>query len=368
MTESASHESADLSNLVDATALAEFLAGQPELRDWLPLREVERIGQGQSNVTCRVVLAGGTVVLRRPPPGPLPPSAHDVLREYRVLRGLASGGTVPVPRPLAACDDPSVLGAPFFIMEALVGDAIRFELPAGLAAAPSEARRSIGQQVVDALAALHLTDPAAVGLADLGRPSGYVTRQLRRWRGQLDYARVRPVPDLDWAADWLEQHLPPEVERPSIIHGDYRLDNVIFTLEPPPRLLGVVDWELSTLGDALADLGWLLAFWREASDPPSELKIMPRVMELPGFPTRAELAQRYAAQTGWDLPDLRFYVVFALWRMAVLLEGHWARHVRGSAGSFDFSYLETAGPAFAARIRRTAEGGESIGSESGRVR
>src|SRR5688500_11714960 len=198
MTESASHESAELSNLVDATALAEFLAGQSDLRDWLPLREVERIGQGQSNVTCRVVLDGGTVVLRRPPPGPLPPSAHDVLREYRVLCGLASGGSVPVPRPLAACDDPSVLGAPFFIMEALAGDGIRFELPAALAAAPTETRRSIGQQVVDALAALHLTDPAEVGLADLGRPTGYVTRQLRRWRGQLDYARVRPVPDLDW--------------------------------------------------------------------------------------------------------------------------------------------------------------------------
>jgi aminoglycoside phosphotransferase (APT) family kinase protein len=348
--------SADLADLVDPQALTGFLASQDGLRDWLPLERVERVGQGQSNVTCRIVLAGGTVILRRPPPGPLPPSSHDVLREYRVLTGLASGGSVPVPRPLAVCDDPSLLGAPFFLMEALPGDAIRFELPPALAAAPQAAREGIGQQVVDALAALHLTDPAAIGLTDLGRPTGYVSRQLRRWRGQLDYARVRPVPDLDWAADWLERRLPPEVERPSIIHGDYRLDNLIFTFEPPPRLLGVVDWELSTLGDPLADFGWLLAFWREATDPPSELKIMPRVMELPGFPTRAELAQRYAARTGWSLPDLRFYVVFALWRMAVLLEGHWARYVRGTAGGFDFGYLETAGPAFAARIRRTTEG------------
>jgi aminoglycoside phosphotransferase (APT) family kinase protein len=131
---------------------------------------------------------------------------------------------------------------------------------------------------------------------------------------------------------------------------------VIFSLEPPPRLLGVVDWELSTLGHPLADLGWFLAFWREADDPPPELKILPRVTELPGFPTRAELAERYAAGVGRALPDLSFYVVFALWRMAVLLEGHWARHIRGTAGAFDFSYLETAGPSFAARIRRTAEG------------
>ena len=130
---------------------------------------------------------------------------------------------------------------------------------------------------------------------------------------------------------------------------------MIFSLQPPPRLLGVVDWELSTLGDPLADVGWFLAFWREADDPPPELKILPRVTELPGFPARAELAERYAARVGRTLPDLRFYVVFALWKMAVLLEGHWARHVRGTAGAFDFNYLATAGPAFAARIRRTAE-------------
>jgi aminoglycoside phosphotransferase (APT) family kinase protein len=346
----------DINELVDASSLAAYLATLPELRDALPIRTIERIGRGQSNVTCRVVLAETTVILRRPPPGPLPPSAHDVLREYRVMRALAAGSHVPVPRPLAACDDPAVIGTPFFLMEALPGDAIRFELPPGLADAPLEVRRSIGEQVVDGLAALHTTDPAAVGLADFGKPSGYIPRQLRRWKGQLDYARVRAVDDLDWTAEWLERNLPPEAERPSIVHGDYRLDNTIFSLEPPPRLLGIVDWELSTLGDPLADLGWLLAFWRETGDKPPELKILPRVMELPGFPTRAELADRYAERVGRRLPDLQFYVVFALWRMAVLLEGHWARHVKGTAETFDFGYLETAGPAFAARIRRMAEG------------
>src|SRR5439155_12838349 len=188
-------------------------------------------------------------------------------------------------RMLAACDDPSVLGVPFFLMEALPGDAIRFELPPALAGAPLDCRHAIGEQLVDALAALHVTDPGAIGLADFGRPSGYVARQLRRWKGQLDYARERPVENLDWITSWLERNQPPDAGPARIVHGDYRLDNVIFSLEPPPRLLGVVDWELSTLGDPLADLGWLLSFWREAADEPPEIKILPRVTELPGFPT-----------------------------------------------------------------------------------
>jgi len=302
----------------------------------------------------RVTLADREVIVRRPPEGPLPPRAHDVLREHRILSALAPAGTVPVPRPIAACDDLDVLGVPFFVMEALPGDAIRFALPPALEAAPLDVRRDIGMQVVDALAALHAVDPAAVGLGDLGPPAGYVPRQLRRWRGQLDHARVRPVPDLDWAADWLEANQPPEPAHVRIVHGDYRLDNVLFTPEPPPRLLGIVDWELATLGDPLADLGWLLAFWREESDGPHLLPILSPVMALPGFPGRAELTARYAERTGQSLPDLTFYVVFAMWRMAVLLEGHWARHVRGTAAGFDFAYLETAGPAFAARLRHRA--------------
>jgi aminoglycoside phosphotransferase (APT) family kinase protein len=340
--------------LVDPAGLTRFFRSVPELRRVLPIQQIERIGGGQSNVTCRVMLADRTVIVRRPPPGPLPPRAHDVLREHRILAALAPDGTVPVPRPIAASDDTSIIGAPFFVMEALDGDAIRWELPPDFASAPNQTRHEIGIQVVDALAALHRVDPSTAGLGDLGPPSGYVPRQIKRWRGQLDHARVRPVLDLDWTADWLERHQPAEPERVRIVHGDYRLDNVIFSQVRPPRLLGIIDWELATLGDPLADLGWLLAFWREPTDEPHLLPILSPVMEGPGFPGRAELAERYAQQTGAVLPDLTYYVVFAMWRMAVLLENHWARHVKGTAAGFDFGYLETAGPAFATRLRRLA--------------
>jgi aminoglycoside phosphotransferase (APT) family kinase protein len=341
--------------LVDIAALTTFLEGVPELASALPIQRIERIGGGQSNVTCRVILSDSTIILRRPPPGPLPPRAHDVLREHRVLSALATDGTVPVPRPIAACDDPAVFGAPFFLMEAFDGDAIRFELPQALADAPLETRHAIGMQTVEALAAIHRVEPAAVGLGDFGPPSGYVPRQIRRWRGQLDHAKVRPVADLEWVADWLDQQQPPEPDTVRLVHGDYRLDNVIFAQEPPARLLGVVDWELATLGDPLADLGWLLAFWREPADEPPHLPILSSVMDQPGFPDRAALAARYAKLIGRPLPDLTYYMVFAMWRMAVLLEGHWARHVRGTAAGFDFAYLESIGPAFAARLRRLAE-------------
>lgn len=340
-------------NLVDLDRLTGYLAAVSAFRDDLPIRSIQRIGHGQSNLTFRVTLESRSVVLRRPPFGPLPPRAHDVLREFQVLSGL-SRSPLPVPTPLLACDDEAVLGAPFFLMEDLPGDAIRYELPPWLEAS-EEARHLVGVQVVDALATLHTVDPPAVGLGDLGRPTGYVERQLKRWKGQLDYARTRPVPDLDWTAEWLERNRPEDVSRASIVHGDYRLDNVIFSLTPPPRLLGVVDWELATLGDPLSDLGWLLAFWCEDGTPPADVTILPRVMELPGFPRRAELAQRYAERVGRTLPDLRFYVVFALWRMAVLLEAHWARHVAGTAGAFNFAYLEHGNPAFAAYIRSVAE-------------
>lgn len=342
---------------VDEERLASYLDTLDSLRAWLPMRSVARIGAGQSNLTFRVTLDGGSIILRRPPLGPLPPKAHDVLREHRVMQAL-TGSTVPVPSPLAACDDTEVLGAPFFLMEDVPGDAIRLRLPSGLARDPS-APHAIAFGAVDALSALHKLDPASVGLGDLSRPTGYITRQVGLWQRQLDYARVRPVPDLDWATGWLQRNLPIENTKPRIVHGDYKLDNVLFPLQPPVRVLAVVDWEMAALGDPLADLGWLLAFWCEDGTPPSALSLLPRMTEDPTFPRRHGLATRYAERTGADIRHLHFYVVLALWKMAILLEGHWARHIRGTAGGFDFTYLERGGPLLATYIRLTAEQSDS---------
>jgi aminoglycoside phosphotransferase (APT) family kinase protein len=308
-----------------------------------------RIGHGQSNLTYRLETAAGTYILRRPPFGPIPPRAHDVAREFRVLRAL-HGSTVPVPMPIHLCEDPGVIGAPFYIMAALDGDALRFDLPPAWQAATDGERRALGLAIVDTLAAMQRLDPVAIGLGDLGRVGGYIARQLRLWQTQLEHVRVRPTDELDRVTAWLTEHTPPDWTTPTLVHGDYKLDNAIVSLAPPARVLGIVDWEMATLGDPLADLGWLLAFWRESGDPPPVLPILPRVTEALGFPDRADLALRYADQVGRALPDLAFYVTLARWKLAIILEGHWSRHIRDTAGEFDFAYLESAGPRFWASI------------------
>jgi aminoglycoside phosphotransferase (APT) family kinase protein len=339
---------------VDPARLEEYLRQQPGWEDNLPLLGLDRVGLGQSNLTFRLRLTNRNAILRRPPQGPLPPKAHDVLREYRVMQAFYPTH-VPVPQPLLACEDPAVIGAPFFIMDAVPGDAIRFHLPDDILSNHA-ALRSIGLQLAEGLARLHNTNPASVGLQNLGKPEGYIKRQLVLFSKQLDMNRTRPTDDLDWTARWLEENLPPETTRPTFIHGDYKLDNVLFSLHPEPKLRAIVDWELCTLGDPLADLGWMLAFWAENGTPPAELTIMPRLTEQPGFPTRAELAAHYASLTGIELPDLTYYMAFATWKLAIVLEGHWARHVRGTAGDFDFGYLEQGGPAMWAYLRRLALG------------
>jgi aminoglycoside phosphotransferase (APT) family kinase protein len=351
----------DVLDPVDPVALSSFLATVPELGERLPVERVERIGQGQSNLTFRVHLAGTTVILRRPPLGPLPPKAHDVLREFRVMNALRES-EVPVPRLVAGSADEAIIGAPFFLMEDLPGDAIRSSLPPAFQSS-EEAPRLISEGAIDTLAALHTIDPAKVGLDTLSRPTGYIARQIALWKRQLDYARVRSVPDLDWASSWLERHMPPDVPRSRLVHGDYKLDNLIFSRDLPVRVLGVVDWEMAALGDPLADLGWLLAFWCEAGTPPQELSLLPRLTEDGAFLRRRELSARYAERVASSLPSLSFYVVLALWKMAVLLEGHWARHVRRTAHAFDFAYLDRAGPMFHAYIRRTAEECEGVAGD-----
>jgi aminoglycoside phosphotransferase (APT) family kinase protein len=284
-----------------------------------------RCGHGHSNVIYKLTRGDLRLVLRRPPRPPLPPSAHDVVRESRVLRGLAGSG-VPVPRVLAVCDDESILGVPFFVMEYLDGVVMTTETPPALAA--REHRAAIAETMVQALAALHAVDPAARGLDGLGRPHGYLERQVRRFSGLWEVGRTRELPALDAVTAWLREHLP-ESGPPAIVHGDYRLGNLMFTGEPPVRLLGVLDWEMATLGDPLADLGYLTATWGATAGAGNVMTALQAVTREPGFPDATALAARYEELTGRSVADLRWYRVLALWKAAIFLEQSYKRFLSG---------------------------------------
>src|SRR4051812_48438644 len=230
---------------------------------WLDC-DVALIAGGKSNLTYRVASDAGEVILRRPPLGNILPTAHDMVREHRVLSAL-DGTAVPVPRTLHLGDADGPLGAPFYVMERVLGHICRNALPPGYGDTP-EQRRAIGEGLVDTLAALHTVDPADVGLAEFGRPAGFMERQLRRWSKQWEASRVDDLPALDALRDGLVRTLPAQ-RASSIVHGDYRLDNTVLHATQPGRLVAVLDWEMSTLGDPFTDLGALLSFWSEAGDP-----------------------------------------------------------------------------------------------------
>jgi aminoglycoside phosphotransferase (APT) family kinase protein len=253
-------------------------------------------------------------------------------REHRIIAALA-GTEVPVPAALGLCEDAAVTGAPFYVMAYVDGIVPRDE--ATVAASLDEpARAAAADSLVDALVALHRVDPGQVGLGDLGRPSGYLERQLTRWQRQLDQTRTRPLPALDEVHRRLAASLPAQVGPARIVHGDFRLDNVV--LSPVGQVLAVLDWELCTLGDPLADLGLLQVYWAEPGDRTLPHGAAPTVM--PGFPGRAAIAQAYASQSGRDLSQLDIYVAFASWKLAVILEGVVARHATGAYGEGDDSW------------------------------
>src|SRR5262249_1835231 len=255
----------------------------------------------------------------------------------------------------AFCDAWRVVGAPFYLMERIPGVVIRAKPPPAFAA-DGTARRGLGETLIDALAALHAVDWQAVGLSDFGKPQGYLDRQLRRWTGQLDASRTRPLPDLDAVTAWLRSHLP-ESPPATIVHGDYRLANLIVAPEPPPRRLAIVDWEMATIGDPLADLGYLLSFWAEPDDPLFSLADAAwRITAQPGFPTRAQLVARYAARTGRQLDHVSFYVALAIWKLAILLEGSYKRHLSGTTDDPFFATLDIGIPLLAARALAVCNG------------
>jgi aminoglycoside phosphotransferase (APT) family kinase protein len=294
------------------------------------------IGDGHSNVTYLVRRDDGTeVVLRRPPRGPLPPSAHDVLREARLLRALAPT-PARVPAVLAVGDDERVIGSPFYLMEKVEGFVVTGEIPPPLDG-PDD-RRRMGEELIDALVEMHAVDWRAAGLEGFGRDSGYLERQLRRWSGLWEHNRTRELPAVERVGGWLAANVPPSPPA-TIVHGDYRLGNVMLAPDAPTRVVAIFDWEMATIGDPLADLGYLTTMWPQRDDPPTRIELS-GVTRQPGFLTRDELIARYEERSGRAMTDIRWYQALAVWKAIVFMEGNYRRAVSGAT---DDPYLKAFG-------------------------
>jgi len=310
-----------------------------------PELEADPVGDGHSNVTF--ALSTG-VVLRRPPRGPLPPSAHDVLREARLLNALEPT-PVRAPRVLAACDDLGVIGAPFYVMERLEGVVVTTEVPPPFDT--PEERRRMSEELIDALVELHAVDWQAVGLEGFGKPSGYLERQLRRFTGLWEHNRTREIPEVASVGEWLQANLP-ESPPATIVHGDYRLGNTMLATEAPARLIAIFDWEMATIGDPLADLGYLMMFWLQADDPNVGMYELQAVTREDGFPSRAEMIALYEERSGRSMKALDWYVTLALWKAIVFMEGNYKRAISGTT---DDPYLKAFGDGVLELARRAAE-------------
>jgi aminoglycoside phosphotransferase (APT) family kinase protein len=316
--------------------------------------ELERIGEGHSNVTYLIRRGDSRVVLRRPPRPPLPPSAHDVLREARLLRAL-EGTPARVPRVLATCDDESVLGAPFYLMEELHGSVITTEIPGPLDT-PGE-RRRIAEELVDALVEVHEVDWRACGLEGYGKPTGYLERQLRRFTGLWEHNKTRELPIVEEVGEWLGGNVPASPES-TIVHGDYRLGNVMVANEAPARLIAIFDWELSTIGDPLADVGYLTVTWAEADDPADiSYSSLSAATRREGFLTRDELVARYEERSGRPVSMLGWYQALALWKAAVFMEGNYKRFKAGATDDPYLGLFDEGVPALAKKAREVALAG-----------
>ena len=333
----------DREPLLVLTPLREFLAGAG-LEAPADLSAVP-YGDGHSNVTYS--LSTG-VVLRRPPRGPLPPSAHDVLREARLLRAL-EGTAVRTPRVLAACEDESVIGSPFYVMEEIQGDVITATMPDALDT-PQERRRVAGE-LVDALAEVHSVDFTSLQLEGFGKPTGYLERQLRRFLGLWDINKTREIPAVESVAEWLQSNFPQSGPA-TVVHGDYRLGNTMLAPQAPARLIAIFDWEMSTIGDPLADLGYLCTFWVSRDDPPAGVFERHAITRAPGFPSREELVARYEERSGRSMGDIRWYRAMALWKIIVFMEGNYRRAVSGAT---DDPYLKAFGEGVLELARRAEE-------------
>jgi aminoglycoside phosphotransferase (APT) family kinase protein len=314
--------------------------------------EAEPVGEGHSNVTYLIRRGSTELVLRRPPRPPLPPSAHDVLREAQLLRAVETTA-VRAPKVLAVCDDEAVIGAPFYVMEKVEGDVVTSTVPAALDT--PQQRERIVDELVDALVEVHAVDWRACGLEGYGKPTGYLERQLRRFSGLWEHNKTREIATLDRVTAWLTANRP-ESGPATIVHGDYRLGNAMFAPEAPARLVAIFDWELATIGDPLADVGYLAATYAQAGEAEGTIFSLGAVTTQAGFPTRAELIARYEERSGRSMQDVRWYATLALWKAAIFLEGSYKRLLAGTTDDPFFKLLDTGVPDLAEYAWAVAHG------------
>ncbi len=303
---------------------------EPFLRSHFPGESgslvVEQFPSGHSNLTYLVRLGGREMVLRRPPFGSKVKTAHDMGREFRVLSKLHAAYPA-APKVLFYCDEESVLGAPFYVMEPIHGIIIRKELPAGLEFSAQTARR-LSESFVDNLARLHSLNYEAIGLADLGKPQGYLERQVRGWTERYWGSQTHDLPEVGRISVWMKENMPSTSDA-ALIHNDYKYDNVVLDQTDITKIVGVLDWEMCTIGDPLSDLGTALAYWVEAQDPGELQKTRWGPTTFPGSMTRAQLVQRYAETTGHDVSDMVFYLNFARFKVAVIVQQIYYRYHHG---------------------------------------
>ncbi|WP_027480854.1 phosphotransferase family protein [Deinococcus pimensis] len=312
---------------LDTAALRAYLAGRLGGAQDL---HVEQFPGGHSNLTYLLRLGERELVLRRAPLGPVAPRAHDMIREYRVLERV--GPLLPeAPGVVLLCEDPGVLGVPFYLMERRRGVILRREVPPEYAGVPDLAARA-SAALVDGLARLHAVDVRASGLVDIGKPEGFLTRQVEGWADRWERAKVEPLPEMDRVIAWLRAELPPEGP-PALVHNDYKLDNVMLSPLDPGRIVAVLDWEMTTVGDPLVDLGLTLCYWQQPTEPFG-------AFGGPGWFSRDEFVARYAAASGRDVSRAPWFEVLGAFKLAVILQQIFARWHRGQTRDERFSRLD----------------------------
>jgi len=303
---------------------------EPHLRQRFPgdtgSLQVRQFPSGHSNLTYSLHLGAREMVLRRPPFGSKVKSAHDMGREFRVLSQLHSAYT-PAPKVLFYCDDDSILGAPFYVMEPIHGIILRKDLPPGLELNPEKARR-LSESFIENLIRLHNVDYGAVGLSDLGKPQGYLERQVRGWTERYYGSKTHDYLEVEKIAAWMQERIP-STRDVSLIHNDYKYDNIVLDSADPTQIVGILDWEMCTIGDSLADLGTTLAYWIDATDPEEMQQLRWGPTTHPGSFTRSEVVHFYSQKTGRDVSDIAFYVVLARFKLAVIVQQIYYRYSQG---------------------------------------